>query len=91
MFEPPPDLPDLFTIYLIGGPFDHLTAQVRGKRTPPWWIYVARGPDGGRPVAFHPQENPPEDAQLYALGARHNDGSYSARHQGTMRWRTELR
>jgi hypothetical protein len=80
MFDAP-DLPDRFMIHFMGGPFDHLTAVVASRRTPPWWIYVAADPDGAGPLAFHPDQHPPAGAVLYSLGARHNDGSYSAHFQ----------
>jgi hypothetical protein len=84
MFDEPA-LPDRFTIHLIGGPFDRQTAVVASRRTPPWWIYVSPAPDGGQPLAFHPDQRPPPDAVLHSLGARHNDGSYSAHYRCPVR------
>lgn len=83
MFERP-DLPDTFLIHLFDGPFDGMSVEVRGRLVPPWWVYVVPGRGAGTLEAFHPDEQAPSGAEMYSLGARRNDGSYVARHHGTI-------
>ena len=84
MFERP-ELPDTFLIHLFEGPFDGMTVQVPGRLVPPWWIYVAPGHGAGTLKGYHPDQDTPSGAEMYALGARRNAGSYTARHHGTLR------
>jgi len=83
MFERP-DLPDIFVIHLFDGPFDGMTVQVHGRMVPPWWVYVVPGAGAGQLLAYHPDESAPSGAEMYALGSMRNDGTYIARHHGTV-------
>ncbi len=84
MFERP-DLPDSFRIHLFEGPFDGMSVEVHGRVVPPWWIYVVPGRGAGTLQAYHPDEHAPSGSEMYSLGAKRNDGSYTARHHGTVR------